>query len=638
MLRKSKIIVSVLLTLLLMVPTISAFAAVSVWETVGTAGFSAGQADYTSLAFNGDTPFVAYRDNSNGGKATVMKFSGTSWETVGTAGFSAGSVVDISLAFNGDTPYVAYSDGGNGNQATVMKFNGTSWEVVGTTRFSAGVVNYTSLALNAGTPYVAYQDVDNDLKATVMKFNGTNWETVGAAGFSAGHAASTSLAFNAGTPYVAYYDVDNDLKATVMKFNGTGWEVVGAAGFSAGFAYNTSLAFNGGTPYVAYQDGGNGGKATVMKFNGTSWEAVGTAGFSAGLAYNTSLAFNGATPYVAYQDGGNGGKATVMKFNGTIWETVGTAGFSAGLAYDTSIAFNGDTPYVAYRDFGNDNKATVMRLSTYNYGSITINGAAGGVYQIKQGSTVVRDDVTIPAGGSVTESGLLTGAYSVTEKTPAPGCLANGTPQDAVLTSDGQTVTLSFFGTYTVKYDANGGSGTMANQGFTYGAAQALTSNAYTRTGYTFAGWADSASGMVVYTDGQSVSNLTTTNGATVTLFAQWTAVPVLTSSVAGGKIYTGGRITLTPNITGGTWNWDTAFFSATFNSPATFTALKAGTSTITYTAEGQSVSYAVTITKAGLPDTGQDFTWGWVLGMLAVCALAAAGSAATLAGFGKRI
>ena len=92
-----------------------------------------------------------------------------------------------------------------------------------------------------------------------------------------------------------------------------------------------------------------------------------------------------------------------------------------------------------------------------------------------------------------------------------------------------------------------------------------------------------------------------------------------LTSSVAGGKIYTGGRITLTPNLDGGTWDWDTTFFSATFNSPATFTALKAGTSTITYTAEGQSVSYEVTIAKAGLPDTGQDFAWVIGLGALAV-------------------
>jgi uncharacterized repeat protein (TIGR02543 family)/LPXTG-motif cell wall-anchored protein len=358
--------------------------------------------------------------------------------------------------------------------------------------------------------------------------------------------------------------------------------------------------------------------ATVMKFNGTGWETVGTAGFSAGQATYISLVFNGGIPYVAYQDSGNGGKATVMKFNGTDWEAVGTAGFSASFAYDTSLAISGGIPYVAYQDYAYGNKATVMKLSTYDSGSITINGAAGGVYQIKQGSTVVRDNVTIPAGGSVTESGLIVGAYSVVGKTPATGYLADATPQDAVLTTDGQTVSLTFNWPYAVKYDANGGTGSMTNQGFIYGAAQALTSNAFTRTNYTFAGWAASADGAVVYADEQSVSNLTTTNGATVTLYAKWTAMPTLSSSVADGKVYTSGRITLTPNIAGGTWTFDSAYFT---REGGTFTALKAGTSTITYTVDGQSTNYSVTITAAALPETGQDFTGVWVLAIGAVLA-----------------
>ena len=79
--------------------------------------------------------------------------------------------------------------------------------------------------------------------------------------------------------------------------------------------------------------------------------------------------------------------------------------------------------------------------------------------------------------------------------------------------------------TYTVKFDANGGSGTMSDQNFTYGTSQNLTANNFTRTGYTFAGWATSANGNKVYDDIQSVSNLSTTNGATVTLYAKWTPI-----------------------------------------------------------------------------------------------------------------
>ena len=77
--------------------------------------------------------------------------------------------------------------------------------------------------------------------------------------------------------------------------------------------------------------------------------------------------------------------------------------------------------------------------------------------------------------------------------------------------------------TYTVKYDANGGEGTTASSSHTYGVAKNLTSNGFTRIGYNFLGWSTSSTATTAtYTDGQSVSNLTTTHGATVTLYAVW--------------------------------------------------------------------------------------------------------------------
>ena len=76
---------------------------------------------------------------------------------------------------------------------------------------------------------------------------------------------------------------------------------------------------------------------------------------------------------------------------------------------------------------------------------------------------------------------------------------------------------------YTVKFNANGGSGTMANLAMTYGTAKTLTANAFTRTGYTFKGWATSSGATTAaYTDKQSVKNLTATAGATVNLYAVW--------------------------------------------------------------------------------------------------------------------
>ena len=46
------------------------------WQVVGSAGFSAGQADYTSLAIDGSgVPYVAYQNGANDYKATVMKYA-----------------------------------------------------------------------------------------------------------------------------------------------------------------------------------------------------------------------------------------------------------------------------------------------------------------------------------------------------------------------------------------------------------------------------------------------------------------------------------------------------------------------------------------------------------------------------------
>ncbi|MBO6307223.1 MAG: InlB B-repeat-containing protein, partial [Paludibacteraceae bacterium] len=79
--------------------------------------------------------------------------------------------------------------------------------------------------------------------------------------------------------------------------------------------------------------------------------------------------------------------------------------------------------------------------------------------------------------------------------------------------------------TYKVKFNGNGNTGgSMSNQNFTYGTAQNLTANGFSKTGHTFAGWATSSTGAKVYNNQQSVNNLTATNGATVNLFAKWTA------------------------------------------------------------------------------------------------------------------
>ena len=71
--------------------------------------------------------------------------------------------------------------------------------------------------------------------------------------------------------------------------------------------------------------------------------------------------------------------------------------------------------------------------------------------------------------------------------------------------------------TFVLLFDSNGGTGTMTTQSYTEGKAQAIKANIFTKAGYTFAGWATSANGGVVYADKASI--ILTEN---TTLYAVW--------------------------------------------------------------------------------------------------------------------
>ncbi|HPA72987.1 MAG TPA: InlB B-repeat-containing protein, partial [Spirochaetota bacterium] len=106
-------------------------------------------------------------------------------------------------------------------------------------------------------------------------------------------------------------------------------------------------------------------------------------------------------------------------------------------------------------------------------------------------------------------SGALTGAWDV-----------------VVTNLDGQSATLSGGFTVTwpqfrVIFNANGGTGSMADQFITRDSSANLTLNVFTRSGYTFANWNTLANGSgTTYTD----TALFPMGSADVTLYAQWTA------------------------------------------------------------------------------------------------------------------
>ena len=76
----------------------------------------------------------------------------------------------------------------------------------------------------------------------------------------------------------------------------------------------------------------------------------------------------------------------------------------------------------------------------------------------------------------------------------------------------------------TVTFDANGGSGVMNSLTAASNVSTSLTSNVFTRSGFTFTGWNTAADGTgTAYADAADVTQLAAEyNGQTITLYAQW--------------------------------------------------------------------------------------------------------------------
>jgi len=146
---------------------------------------------------------------------------------------------------------------------------------------------------------------------------------------------------------------------------------------------------------------------------------------------------------------------------------------------------------------------------------VNVTGGTG------SGSFVQGKSVTISAAS---KTGYTFTSWSGT--TADTGILASATSASTTLTIPARDVAYEATytpNTYTVKFNANGGSGSMPVESFTYDVSKALTANAFTRPGFTFKGWAESASATTAkYTNGQSVKNLAT--AGTKNLYAVWEA------------------------------------------------------------------------------------------------------------------
>ena len=192
--------------------------------------------------------------------------------------------------------------------------------------------------------------------------------------------------------------------------------------------------------------------------------------------------------------------------------------------------------------WGNGEGAGIGSGGSYSScGNITISGgtvtANGGYYAAGIGS-----------GRSNSSCGNITITNGVTRVTATAGSGCNNAIGAGVYSTCG-TVTIGGVQTgyitqspyttfpYTVSFDTNGGTGTMDNMDFMYNFPQYLPGNNFTYSGLWFDGWATLANGPRVYYNRQNVSNLTTTPGDTVTLYAAWKETNVVWLTSESGEV-----------------------------------------------------------------------------------------------------
>ena len=157
------------------------------------------------------------------------------------------------------------------------------------------------------------------------------------------------------------------------------------------------------------------------------------------------------------------------------------------------------------------------------------NGGSGSMDSI--GPVLVNEYVTLPACGFTLNN------YDFVGWATSPGGDAvymDGASVMGLTTTAHGIVTLYavwIHDTYFIVYDGNGStSGTMPAQTVEPSSSITLEDNTYVRTGYNFSGWATSASGPVVYSDGARI-----TPASSLSLFAVWTPITYYVEFNANG-------------------------------------------------------------------------------------------------------
>jgi large repetitive protein len=461
--------------------------------------------------------------------------------------------------------------------------NGTSYAVGSSVTFYADTTLYANWGPRVpGVPTVAISGTAGNTQITVAVTGAALSGTVGPASSYVVTATpgSTTCTITAPATTCQFNGLTNGTAYTfkAVATNATGSSAASAASASAtpgpylvtyagnsGTVSPTSANFNLGSPLTlplptrsGYNfTGWNNPSGTSVGLNGASYSPSAavtlTAQWSA-IVYTISYNGNGNTGGTApstgnYSTGGSSysisSEGDLVKsgysFNGWTTNSDGT-----GSAYSSGTGYTSSANLVLYAKW-------TPQIYTITYDK---NGASGAPSRSTDSFTFGTTPLTLPTITGMTYANYTFGGWSET---------ATGT---AVISpySPTQTRTLYAIWTgiqYSVSYNVNGGTGSVAEAVYTTGATGLTLSDGtgLTRAGYNFGGWKNLA--------GTTVSGSPYIATENVTLYAIWTPISVGISFNAGLVAGRAPTVTLPANTT--------AQFSTLYTLPAALASVTDG-------------------------------------------------------------
>lgn len=454
-------------------------------------------------------------------------------------------VTSNSSLSNGDKVVIAKNVSNQPGGAGVTGWNGSSDATVSAT--SSEWVQYT-VSNASGSGWKLY---DNSASKYIASPGGNEFKYSATAGICSVNnngvlTCNSRYLVQNGSYYRMYTSIGSYIPFCVWKVtasSGGGCDKLDRA-FTGiiGSTYTGWSNKSGSSSDAVYAGNSAGGNTSIQLRSSNNSGIVTTA--SGGTASSVTVTWNSNTQNGRTLD--VYGKNTAYSSAGDLYNNSNQGTLLGSIVYGTSteLTITGSYSYIGLRSNSGAmylSDVTICWGSTCStdptLGTPTLSGITSGTISVNCPSISAGSNCTIDDYGFVWVSGG-------SDPTISNNKTQKGTNNQSTAYSDNLSINFTTGTTYKIKayaHNAHGNglsttsltvipqsityngntstSGSMSTQYVNRNTSTALTSNAFSKTGHTFAGWATSADGDVAYSNGQNVSI-----ASNLSLYAKWTA------------------------------------------------------------------------------------------------------------------